>query len=607
MSDRLLLTDADRLLLDGSAGPAPALAMRVVVAMARLSGARELVDITGAHIDACLFHGYAGLHFAERLVAGGGRVRVPTTLNVSSLDLLHPDRFRGDAQTAGAARRLMDAYVALGGRPTWTCAPYQLAARPGLGEQVAWAESNAIVFANSVLGARTGRYGDFLDIAAALTGRAPLAGLHLTEHRRGRVVFDVTDVPAALLHEAAAYPLLGHVVGQRTAALVPVIVGLPSGVDEDRLKALGAAAASAGSVAMFHAVGCTPEAPTLPAALHGAPPDRVERLGAADLRAARAELSSRSERPFVGVNLGTPHFSVSEFAELVPLLRGRQVHPGVEFYVSTGRDVLAEVQRRGWLAEVEQAGVRVVTDTCTYITPVLRNTAGRVLTNSGKWAYYAPGNLGVDVLFASLRECVDSAVAGAVVEDHLLWGDEPVRATAPTGAPAAPRLQPPAPEPACSGTAEGLARDDGPRAWVRVLLDGAAAGDVLSLDAPLSFWGGVDARTGRITDVHHPQAGATITGRVLVLPAGRGSSSSSSVLAEAIRLGTGPAAILLGEADEILVLGALIAAELYDTVCPMLEVPSAVRAGLRTGDTVSVEPGGSLHRDQPPRRQCPGL
>lgn len=597
MSDGLLLTGADRLLLDGSDGPASALAMRVVVAMARLSGARELVDITGAHIDACLFHGYAGLHFAERLVAGGGRVRVPTTLNVSSLDLLHPDRFRGDAQTADAARRLMDAYVALGGRPTWTCAPYQLAARPGLGEQVAWAESNAIVFANSVLGARTGRYGDFLDIAAALTGRAPLAGLHLTEHRRGRVVFDVTDVPAALLHEAAAYPLLGHVVGQRTAGLVPVIAGLPSGVDEDRLKALGAAAASAGSVAMFHAVGCTPEAPTLPAALHGAPPDRVERLGAADLRAARAELSSRSERPFVGVNLGTPHFSVSEFAELVPLLRGRQVHPDIEFYVSTGRDVLAEVQRRGWLAEVERAGVRVVTDTCTYITPVLRNTDGRVLTNSGKWAYYAPGNLGVDVLFASLRECVDSAVAGTVVEDHRLWGDEPPRG-ASTDAPAGSRRQFPADEPAGPGMVEGPARDDEPRARVRVLVDGTAAGDVLSLDAPLSFWGGVDAYTGRIIDVHHPQAGATITRRVLVLPAGRGSSSSSSVLAEAIRLGNGPAAILMGEADEILVLGALVAAELYGTVCPMLEVPPDVRAGLRTGETVSVEPGGSLHRDQ---------
>lgn len=120
-------------MLAGRGGEAAALVMRVVVAMARLSGAAELLDITGAHIDACLFHGYAGLDFAELLVRGGGRVRVPTTLNLSSLDLLHRDRYRGDAHTA-AARRLMDSYVAMGARATWTCAPYQLPTRLRLDE-----------------------------------------------------------------------------------------------------------------------------------------------------------------------------------------------------------------------------------------------------------------------------------------------------------------------------------------------------------------------------------------------------------------------------------------------------------------------------------------
>ena len=559
------LTADDEAMLTGRDGPAVATAMRVVLAMARLSGAAELVDVTGAHVDACLFHGYAGLDVAELLVAGGGRVRVPTTLNVSSLDLLHPERYRGDATTAAAARRLMDAYVALGAQPTWTCAPYQLAQRPGLGEHVAWAESNAIVFANSVLGARTARYGDFLDISAALTGRAPCSGLHLTAARRARVVVDLGGVPERLLAEDTTYALLGHVVGQRVGSLVAVVTGAPP-LGEDRLKALGAAAASSGAVAMFHVVGSTPEAPTLAAALQGHPPDRVETVTADDLLAARRELSTGTGRPFVGVNLGTPHFSVAEFAQLRALLAGRRTSDGVEVYVSTGRDVLAEVDRRGWRAELEQAGVAMVVDTCTYITPVLRALDGLVLTNSGKWAYYAPGNLGVDVALATLSECVESAVAGRVVEDVALWG-----AAAP-GLRPAPAAAPPVAGPAAS----------------RVLLDGAAEGDVLVLDAPLSFWGGVDPHTGAVIDVHHPQHGAVLAGRVVVLPGGRGSSSSSSVLAEAVRLGTAPAALLLREADDILVLGAIAAAEVYGTVCPVVEVDAATVAGLRDGLRVTV-------------------
>jgi len=179
------LSDADRAMLAGADGPASKLAMGLIVRMAELAGAAGLIDVASAHVDGCLYHGQAGLDFAERLVGGGAAVRVPTTLNVSSLDLLHPDRYRGDPETARAARRLMDAYVAMGCRETWTCAPYQLPERPGFGQHVAWAESNAIVFVNSVLGARCGRYGDFIDVCAAITGRAPNAGLHLSDCRPG--------------------------------------------------------------------------------------------------------------------------------------------------------------------------------------------------------------------------------------------------------------------------------------------------------------------------------------------------------------------------------------------------------------------------------------
>ncbi|MET9972821.1 aconitase X, partial [Streptomyces sp. NPDC006356] len=164
------LTPDEQAMLDGSAGEAVALAMRLVVGVARASGARTLLPVESVHVDGCLYHGPAGLDLAERLVELGGRVSVRTTLNVGSLDLLHPGLVRADAALTDGGQRLMDAYVALGCEPTWTCAPYQLSHRPAFGTHVAWAESNAIAFVNSVLGARTDRYGDFLDIAAALTG-----------------------------------------------------------------------------------------------------------------------------------------------------------------------------------------------------------------------------------------------------------------------------------------------------------------------------------------------------------------------------------------------------------------------------------------------------
>jgi hypothetical protein len=419
------LTPHDRATLAGRHGGAAQLAMRVITRMARVSGARRLRDVTSAHIDGCLYHGQAGLDFAERLVAMGGRAQVPTTLNVGSLDLLHPHLYRGDRETALAARRLMDAYVALGCSPTWTCAPYQLAERPKFGEHVAWAESNAIVFANSVLGARTDRYGDFLDICAAITGRVPEAGLHLDEQRRGQVVFELRGVREQLLHEDVLYPILGHLIGRATGSSVPVITGLPATTNEDNLKALGAAAASSGAVALFHVAGVTPEAPTLDDALHGQPPQRVVTVTPEQLVQARDDLTTTPniDAKLTAVSLGTPHFSITEFAQLVPLLVGRHVHPEVDFYVSTGRDVLAEVEARGWLATLEAAGVQLVIDTCTYITPILRRRArsGVTMTNSAKWAYYAPGNLGVEVVFGSLAECVTSAIAGAVRRDPTLW------------------------------------------------------------------------------------------------------------------------------------------------------------------------------------------
>lgn len=421
----LELTSDEQAMLAGERGPAVAMAMRLVVGVARASGAARLLEIDSVHVDGCLYHGRAGLDFAERLAELGGAVVVRTTLNVGSLDLLHPGLVRADTELASHGRRLMDAYVALGCEPTWSCAPYQLSHRPAAGTHVAWAESNAIAFVNSVLGARTDRYGDFLDIAAALTSRVPDAGLHQDHARRAELVLDCSSVSRRLLEQDTAWAALGALLGEVAGTRVAALVGLPGRLDddgstEDRLKALGATAASAGGVALFHIVGVTPEAPQLHSVADDDIP--VHTVTTADLRAARDRLSTTSGAQLDAISLGTPHFSVSEFAALAREIgSGPGFSSSIDVYVSTSRAVLAEATRLGHVAPVEAAGAQILTDTCTYVTPVLARGTRTVMTNSGKWAWYAPGNLGVDTVLGSLAECVASARAGRVVRDERLW------------------------------------------------------------------------------------------------------------------------------------------------------------------------------------------
>jgi predicted aconitase len=352
-------------------------------------------------------------------VNGGGKVVVPTTLNVGSMDLIHPELFRGEDALRSAGTRLMQAHIELGCESSFTCAPYQLARRPRLGQQIAWAESNAIVFANSVLGARTNRYGDFMDLCAALTGRAPGCGLHLTQNRRAGLVFALKDFPGDPASRDIWYAALGLLVGQRAGAAIPAITGLPADTTEDELKALGAAAASSGAIALFHAVGITPEAPTLEAALGGRPAPQAIAVNRDDLRAVRAMLNQAAPgAPLAAVSVGTPHFSLAECAALERLLPGPGHRFAVDFYVNTSRYILWELEGSGQAERLRAAGVQFVTDTCTYITPIMRQTQGLVMTNSGKWAHYAPANIGVQVAYGSLRECVRSAMQGKVCFDE---------------------------------------------------------------------------------------------------------------------------------------------------------------------------------------------
>jgi cis-L-3-hydroxyproline dehydratase len=414
-------TEKDRALAEGELGPAARMAMSILVRMATVYGASEMLDITRAHIDATIYVGEAGLEFAEKLAELGGKVVVPATVNVSGLDEYHWKEWSVPTDWAAKAHRQMVAYQKMGTIPIWTCAPYQTEHAPAFGEQIAWGESNAIIFANSVLGARTERYPDYLDICAALTGRVPAVGLHLEENRGGELVLDLRSIPETLASRGDFYPVLGHFLGKIAAERIPVITNLAAQPSEDQLKALGAAAASSGSVPLFHLVGVTPEAPTLEAALHHRAPEETIEVTVPMLRDARGELTTATGEELDLVVLGSPHFSFAEIQQLSPLLRGKERHPKVTFLVTTSRVMRDLAEKAGLLKSLESFGGRVTVDTCILATPMLPGSVRRLMTNSGKYAFYSPGLLNVEVAYGSLEDCVTSAVAGRVVRAPSPW------------------------------------------------------------------------------------------------------------------------------------------------------------------------------------------
>lgn len=408
----LTLTHEEQSIAAGGQGQGAAMAMRIVAETARLMGAPRLIPIASAHIDGALYHGDSGTLFAERLVDGGARTKVRATLNVGSIDLTGCSRNLLPQHEADMARRMMRAYIKLGCEPTWTCAPYQAGHRPAKGTDVAWGESNAVVFCNSVLGARTNRYGDFLDIACAIAGRAPDYGLHRNENRRATVILDISAIDPAFLQSEVAWPILGNLFGQSVGTSIGVVAGAGMRPDEDVLKAFGAAAASVGSVGLFHVAGVTPEAPDLETAMQHQKPDGIIHVTQEMIEATRKRLSTVDHADSIdAVAIGSPHLSITEFDRLERAIAGRKL--AVPLYACTGRHALVELEKNGRRALLEKAGVVIVADTCVVVTPIMPTKDDAVLmTNSGKFAHYAPGNTGYDVLYGSLEECVESAVAG---------------------------------------------------------------------------------------------------------------------------------------------------------------------------------------------------
>ncbi len=414
------LPEHTRAQLAGDHGKAMQLAARLVVKAAEIMGAERLIPISFAHLDACFYTGQAHVDFVRFLIENGASLAVETWTNNGVVSLADPSlRPRHeDPQMVEGAAELMHLYERLGTRPTWTCAPYQLAGGPKLGDHIAVGESNAVSYYNSVVGARTNKYGDYLDVACALTGFAPDAGLHRDEGRRADLHIDATTLPEAWRREDIFAHLIGHHAGRLSGRRVPVMSGLFPDTPKFALKAISSAAASSGGVELWHAVGVTPEAQHLAAVF-----DRgdTHRVTSDDLARAHRDLSTARDGPLDAVALGTPHFGLGEFEALVRLFDGRKVKAGVPMLVSTSRGIRQMARARGWIEVLETSGVEVPVDVCTYHSPRVRGLRGRVMTNAAKWAYYAPGMLGVEVAFGSLKECVESAIRGEVWRDPDLW------------------------------------------------------------------------------------------------------------------------------------------------------------------------------------------
>ena len=411
------LSQVEKQILEGSQGEAAQLAMQIIVRMAEIAGASRLIEISQAHIDACTMLTHSGLRFIEMLAEKGARVIVPTTTNPLPLDPVnYPHQGLTDDYIA-MAKRSYQAYLSLGAKPTWTCAPYQEIDPPKVGEQVAWGESNAIVYVNSVFGARTERYPDYMDVCAALTGRVPGSGLHLTQNRRGQVLFNVSGIDPKVLASDTFFVALGFLVGKLTEDKIPVITGVPAATS-DQLKNLGAAAASSGSVGLFHLVGITPEAETLELAFQGGQPEKQFLISQKEIDHALLELNQTAEETgsLDVVAFGCPHFSLQEFDRFNTLLAALpdRAKFATRVFIEISPGFYQKLKTECALTRFLQAGGEFLVGSCLFHTPILTTSGLKIMTNSGKFAYYSPGELNAHIAFGSLEACFRSAVEGKV-------------------------------------------------------------------------------------------------------------------------------------------------------------------------------------------------
>ncbi len=400
------LTDEERAMLEGAQGKGVRQAMEIVVALGTIYGAQDLVPVSHVQVSGVSYKnlGDAGLEFLREWAAQGARVRVPTTLNPAGMDLHHWRELGFPADFARQQQAVLDAFTAMGIEATCTCTPYLVGYAPRPGDHIAWGESSAIAYANSVLGARTNREGGPGALAAAIVGRTARYDLHLEENR---VPTHRVKVNCSMQSESD-WSALGYLIGKRVANGVPYLRGLdPAACTPSNLKLFGAAAAASGAVALYHIEGVTLEA--LDCRLQIAD-CRLHEIVIGSLEEGYAALNQSGADSVDLVWIGCPHASLEEIETIADWLDGRRVRSAL--WITAAHHVRAEAESRGLLAQIEASGGRIVSDTCLVVAPVEALGFRSIATNSGKGAFYGPSHAHVAVRFGSLEQCVEAALKG---------------------------------------------------------------------------------------------------------------------------------------------------------------------------------------------------
>jgi predicted aconitase len=418
------LTDDERAMAEGRDGPAVARAMDLLLRYGRALGAERLVATNNvvASVSATTPFmrefarrpGGMDAVFSEFSLDSDEVVAVPKVRTFSTHTQLglvpdEPERMGLDEATITFYRR-GEAYISgLGIQATNTCTPYQVGNLPTRGEHCAWMESSAVVYCNSVLGARTNTEGRESVGAAMLTGRIPYWGYHVPENRFGthRIVVD------AELESTADWGVLGYWMGDLVQERVPVVEGVRSIPNLARLKHFGAAASSSGGVEMYHLVGITPEAHSAEAAFGGRAPVETLVFGAAARRATWRKLNATARDTRVDyVMLGCPHYTIEQIWEAARWLEGRKVHPDCELWIFTPRAIKSIADQNGYTKTIEEAGGRLMTDSCSAMSRATPKGTRVVALDSAKQAHYLPAILGLQAWFGSTAECIDAACSG---------------------------------------------------------------------------------------------------------------------------------------------------------------------------------------------------
>lgn len=400
------LNDEQKRMLNGEKGEPARIAMEMLNSLGEIYGADQLIPIKSAHIAGLSLksHGLAGMHWVEDMAAKGAQVVVPTTMNVIGVDRSRDLRLPKD--WVEPQLRIEKGYEKMGCFGTSSCVPYYYSFLPRFGEHIAWAESSAVVFTNSVIGARDNREGGPSAWAAAITGYTPYYGLHLDKNRLGDALFKVTVKPKSI----SDYGAIGNYVGKLIGDKLPVFEGFENPTTEE-LVYLGAALASAGGVAMFHATGITPEAPDVETAFKEKKYEVYE-VGEKELTQGYINLTSAKCRDIDFVALGCPHCSLKQVAHLANLLEGKKVKNGVTMWIHTNMAVKAIAEQLGYQKIIEDAGAILTQDLCVVLGNPEVLGFKTLVTHSPKMAFYAPGGNGLSVWYGDETKCVDAAITG---------------------------------------------------------------------------------------------------------------------------------------------------------------------------------------------------